>query len=51
MGGQGILFLIGIKILVMNDDLIAIFFDFKCSRPLDVDGIKMFDEDDQATIH
>ena len=32
-----------------HDKLTAKHCYFRCSRPLDVDGIKIFDEDDQAT--
>ena len=31
------------------DELTAKHCYFRCSRPPDVDGIKMFDKDDQAT--
>ena len=34
-----------------HDELTAKHCYFKCSRPPDVDGIKTFDKDDQATKH
>ena len=34
-----------------HDELTAKHCYFRCSRPPDVDGIKFFDKDDQATIH
>ena len=33
------------------DDLTAKHCYFRCSKPPDVGGIKIFDEDDQATKH
>ena len=33
------------------DELTAKHCYFRCSRPPDVDGIKIFDKDDQATKH
>ena len=32
-----------------HDELTAKHCYFRCSRPPDVDGIKIFDKDDQAT--
>ena len=32
-----------------HDELTAKHCYFRCSRPRDVDGIKIFDKDDQAT--
>ena len=32
-----------------HDELTAKHCYFRCSRPPDVDGIKIFDQDDQAT--
>ena len=34
-----------------HDELTAKHCYFRCSRPPDVDGIKFFDKDDQATKH
>ena len=34
-----------------HDELTAKHCHFRCSRPLDVDGIKIFDKDDQAAKH
>ena len=34
-----------------HDELTAKHCYFRCSRPPDVDGIKIFDKDDQATKH
>ena len=34
-----------------HDELIAKHCHFRCSRPPDVDGIKIFDKDDQAAKH
>ena len=34
-----------------HDELTAKRCYFRCSRPPDVDGIKIFDKDDQATKH
>ena len=34
-----------------HDELTAKHCYFRCSRPPDVDGIKTFDKDDQATKH
>ena len=34
-----------------HDELTAKHCYFRCSRPPDVDGIKIFDEDDRATKH
>ena len=34
-----------------HDELTAKHCYFKCSRPPDVDGIKIFDKDDQAAKH
>ena len=34
-----------------HDDLTAKHCYFRCSRPPDVDGIKIFDKDDQAAKH
>ena len=34
-----------------HDYLTAKHCDFRCSRPPDVDGIKFFDNDDQAAKH
>ena len=34
-----------------HDELTAKHCYFRCLRPSDVDGIKMFDEDDEATKH
>ena len=34
-----------------HDGLTAKLCHFRCSRPPDVDGIKFFDKDDQATKH
>ena len=34
-----------------HDELTAKHCYFRCSRPSDVDGIKIFDKDDQATKH
>ena len=48
MSSQGLLFLIGLKVLIMMTSLQSIFY-FGSSRPPDVDGIKTFDKDDQAT--
>ena len=31
------------------DDLTAKYSYFRCSRPSDVDGVKIFDEDDKST--
>ena len=31
-----------------HDELTAKYYYFRCSRPPDVDGIKIFDKDDQA---
>ena len=50
MGGQGLLLLIGIKVLVMMTSLQRYCY-FRCSRPPDVDAIKDFDKDDQAAKH
>ena len=42
MGGQSLLVLIGLKVLVMMNSLQNIVV----SRPPDVDGIKIFDKDE-----
>ena len=34
-----------------HDELTAKHRYFRCSRPPDVDGIKIFDKDDQAAKH
>ena len=34
-----------------HDELTAKHCYFRCSRPPDVDGIKIFDKDDQAAKH
>ena len=34
-----------------HDSLTAKYCYFRCSRPLDVDGINIFDKDDQAAKH
>ena len=34
-----------------HDDLIAKHCYFRCPRPPDVEGIKIFDKDDQAAKH
>ena len=34
-----------------HDELTAKHSYFRCSRPPDVDGIKIFDKDDQAAKH
>ena len=34
-----------------HDELTAEHCYFRCSRPPDVDGIKIFDKDDQAAKH
>ena len=34
-----------------HDELTAKHCYFRCSRPSDVDGIKIFDKDDQAAKH
>ena len=34
-----------------HDELTAKHYYFRCSRPPDVDGIKIFDKDDQAAKH
>ena len=34
-----------------HDELTVKHWYFRCSRPPDVDGIKIFDKDDQATKH
>ena len=34
-----------------HDELILKHCYFRCSRPPDVDGIKIFDKDDQAAKH
>ena len=34
-----------------HDELTAKHHYFRCSRPPDVDGIKIFDKDDQAAKH
>ena len=34
-----------------HDELTAKHCHFRCSRPPDVDGIKIFDKDDQAAKH
>ena len=34
-----------------HDELTAKHCYFRCSRPPDVDGIKIFDKDEQATKH
>ena len=47
---QSLLLLIGIKVTVMMTSLKKHCY-FRCSRPPDVDGIKIFDQDDQATKH
>ena len=44
MGGPGLLLLIGLKSWPN-------YKNFGCSRSPDVDEIKMFDKDDQATKH
>ena len=49
-GRKTLLVLIGLKVLVMINSLHNICY-FRCSRPPDVDGIKIFDEDDQAAKH
>ena len=46
MGGQCLLVLIGLKVLVMMNSLHNIVIS-----GADVDGIKIFDKDDQATKH
>ena len=47
MGGQGFLLLIDLNI----DDLDAKHCHFGCSCPLDIDGVKIFDKDDQALLY
>ena len=49
MGSQGLLLLIGLK--SDHHDLIAKHCYFGCLRSPDVDEIKIFDKDDQATKH
>ena len=49
MGGQGLLLLIHLKIMVIN--LTAKHCYCRHSRPSDVDGIKSFDKDDQGAVH
>ena len=44
--GSGLLALIGVKVLIMMTSL-----HFRYSRPPDVDGIYIFDEDDQLAKH
>ena len=50
MGSQCLLVLIGLKVLVMMNSLQNIVIS-GTQRPTDVDGIKIFDKDDQATKH
>ena len=54
MGSQGLLLFIGAKIF-NHHDLTAKHCYFGCSRSpdydYDVDGIKIFDKDDQAAKH
>ena len=52
MGGQGLLLLIGLKLLIIMTSLQNIVI--LCAQALrspDVDGIKIFDKDDQAAKH
>ena len=46
MGGQGLLLLIGLKLLIITTSLQNIVIS-----GADVDGIKIFDKDDQAAKH
>ena len=45
MGGQGLLLLLGLKVLISHNDLNANHCYFGCSR---LDGIKIFDKDNQV---
>ena len=42
---------IKMNLLQNDDELTAKHCYFRCSRPPGVDGIKIFDKDDQATKH
>ena len=48
---QGLLVLIGLKVLVMMTSLQNIVISGAEGLPPDVDGIKIFDKDDQAAKH
>ena len=50
MGGQGLLLLIGLKLLIIMTSLQNIVI-LCAKRSPDVDGIKIFDQDDQAAKH
>ena len=50
MIGKGLLFLIGLKILIIMHDTAKHCY-FKCLRSPDVNAIKIFDKDDQAAKH
>ena len=51
MGDQNLLLLIGLKILIIMTALQNIVILDAHARSTDVDGIKIFDEDDQAAKH
>ena len=51
MGDQNLLLLIGLKILIIMTALQNIVILDAHARSTDVDGIKIFDKDDQAAKH